>query len=381
MNKETFELAGLIEKFLLEKTSPEEEERMHSLLKREEYKDLLDYYKKTEKVQEKLDFINRIDVDKAWDKVGERKDRKLTFLSNFKYAAVFLIGILFLGYWLSNKGGILFTEEGNDESPIAGVYSDQTILTLANGEEIFLTSDYISRKIGKEVLIEGNDQEIKYSFLTDHPHVEGVHKLHVPHQKMLKVKLGDGTITWLNAQSSISFPIGFDEIRKVSLKGEAFFDVKHDASRPFIVDAENSTVKVLGTKFNVKSSIEKTTTALLEGKVEFFQNDQSEILRPGEGATADGFKLKKVPVDLELITAWKNGMFLFEKSALSEVLDEIGRWYGFEINGAIDELKGKEFSGRIKRDTPIDQLILIIQDVCPVNIQLKERTLEVSVNR
>ncbi|WP_215223041.1 FecR family protein [Echinicola shivajiensis] len=383
MNKETFELASLIEKFLLKKTSPEEENRMHSLLQKKEHKDLLEYYRGAEKVQLKLDYMQSLDVDKAWGNVKKRNKKNTSHhFFNLKYAAVLIFGLLALGYVLlsQNYGFIKWDEEGVEYS--SAVHSDQIILSLSSNKEIPLTADFIKIQDGENVLIEGNEQGISFSLLNSDVKSEVLYQLRVPAKKVLGVSLTDGSQVWVNAQSSLSFNPQFSkEQRKVKLRGEAFFDVKHDPSKPFIVEAENSEVKVLGTKFNVKSSVEKTTTVLLEGKVEFSQNDQNEILRPGEGATADGSKLKKVTVDMDEVMAWKNGVFLFEKSALSEVLDEVGRWYGFEISGAIDELKGKRFSGKIKRDTPIDQVLMIIQDVCPVNIQLKERVLEVSVNR
>ncbi|WP_186756221.1 FecR family protein [Echinicola salinicaeni] len=381
MNKETFELAGLIERFLQKKTSKEEEERLFFLLEKEEYKGLLDYYKKADKVQEKLDFMEGLDVDKAWENVSNRKKRNAFHSSLLKYAAVLVIGLIGLGYGLFYNSSGLFTDfQGDNKNNLFMQSSDHVILSLSDGREIPLTSKNISIKDGEDFFIEGNDQKVSFIQLNPDTKSKGLYQLRVPAQKNLAVTFTDGTEALINAQSQLSFSPDFSSHqRKVVMQGEAFFEVTHDPNRPFIVEAESSLVEVLGTKFNVKSFFGKTNTVLVEGKVKFSQNGQKEILKPGEGAVADGFNLKKTAVDMTQVLAWKNNMFLFEKAALSEVFREIGRWYGVKVSGEMKKLKENQFSGKISRETPLDQVLMIIQDVSPVKLQLKDKTIKVMV--
>ncbi|UCS91873.1 FecR domain-containing protein [Echinicola marina] len=379
MNKELFELADLIAKFLQEKTSEEEESKMFSLLRKEEYKDLLQHYKGGEKIQEKLDFMDRLNIEEAWRKVSESKGSNfIDRLFKFKYAAVLLFGLFFLGYWFY-IGNEPSREDRDSNNRLVIDSKDHVSLTLSSGKKISLSAETVRITDGEEVLIVANNQQIIYKELVNDSKKRLKQHIAVPAGKTIKVKFSDGTNAWLNAQSSVSFLANFDEQqRKVSLKGEGFFEVQHEASRPFIVDTEQSSVKVLGTKFNVKSFKGKATTVLLEGKVELSQNQEKVILKPGEGAEADGFKLKKEAVDVAGAVAWKNGLFLFEKAALSEVLDEISRWYGVRLNGNVDELNDRKFSGKIKRNTSLDEMLLIINDVSGVSLSYENDMIKVN---
>lgn len=175
-----------------------------------------------------------------------------------------------------------------------------------------------------------------------------------PGQKITTI-LPDGTVVKLNSLSSISFPEKFSgKERRVELSGEAFFDVTHDASRPFYVSFRNSEVKVLGTSFNIRTYREETsvTVAVASGRVSFTSTDaQSKvILEPNELVSYDEAENKMVkrtfdPLD---IYGWKDHILYFKNDEFEEIVGELEKWYGVKITYTRDFHSKGTFSGEFE---------------------------------
>jgi transmembrane sensor len=154
-----------------------------------------------------------------------------------------------------------------------------------------------------------------------------------------RVLLPDSTIVWLNANSSIQWTSGFTKnVRQVALKGEASFDVHHDADHPFIVHTDGADIKVLGTCFNVETGSHKTTAnvALLRGKVEIQLKDTTVpklVLLPGEIAnyTTSGNKISKSKADIQLYFSWMKGGFYASDLPLKHVVEKLCSRYGYTV--------------------------------------------------
>lgn len=149
------------------------------------------------------------------------------------------------------------------------------------------------------------------------------------------VKLSDGTKIWLNAASSLKFPLNFTEKeRVVELNGEAYFEVSKE-KRAFKVVANRQEIEVLGTHFNVNAYSDNlfVKTTLLEGSVKLIssQSKQSIILRPGEQGIGLENELLVKNVDVNDVMAWKNGLFIFSNESIHSVMKEISRWYNVEV--------------------------------------------------
>lgn len=149
--------------------------------------------------------------------------------------------------------------------------------------------------------------------------------------------LSDGSKIWLNSESSIRYPVSFDgNERKVEITGEAYFEVAHNASKPFIVTGSGLSVTVLGTKFNVNSYHDQDATkiTLLEGLVKVSHQSQEAFIRPGEQAIVPLSTNEKVKIDkdadIEQVMAWKNGSFQFNGESLEAVMKQLERWYDVE---------------------------------------------------
>lgn len=193
--------------------------------------------------------------------------------------------------------------------------------------------------------------------------------------------LSDGTRVWLNAASSIRFPVAFTgDARNVAVTGEAYFEVARDKAKPFYVKVRDMEVAVLGTHFNVNAYQDEPTikTTLLEGSVKILpdqptQQQEGRVLSPGQQSeVASGINRVK-EADVDQVMAWKNGLFNFNHADLPTVLRQLARWYDidvkFEGNGPT-----RSFHGKITRDLNLSQVINVLQEV-DVKFRIEGKTL------
>lgn len=152
-----------------------------------------------------------------------------------------------------------------------------------------------------------------------------------------KHMLPDGSTVFLNSGSSIEYPKTFDaDTRVVKLKGEAFFQVSKDVNRPFKVLVEDFEVVVLGTSFNVNSTLASPAVALVEGKVLVNARLHRASLELVSGQMAKFDKnqalFTSTTFDVEYVTGWKDGTLMFREATLEEVIERLHVWYGIEIS-------------------------------------------------
>lgn len=194
--------------------------------------------------------------------------------------------------------------------------------------------------------------------------------------EILNITLEDGTKVWINAASSLE-KLNFNEgERRVKLVGEAFFEVAKDSTRPFIVETAEQTVRVLGTKFNLKSyPNQKETLTLVEGKVSTTsQKDNKAILTAGEVITLnDGEILPETFKENNLL--WKEQVFAFEDETLSEVLDKISKWYNVKTSNV--PASDKHISGKIGANASIYQVLNMLSLVSNQQIVLENNVVVV----
>lgn len=193
------------------------------------------------------------------------------------------------------------------------------------------------------------------------------HKIIVPPGRRFSVKLSDGTLVYLNAGSTLKYPKQFSRLdpRRVSLEGEAYFEVSHDSLQPFVVSTDALNIKVLGTKFNHSSysndSIAKTS--LVEGKVAVWKTKDSidpYILKAMEALiyNQNTQSLVKSTVDISLDLAWMDNRLIFRGAPFTEISKKIERYYGVKINNRFSALNNVRFSGEfnIEEESIIDVL-------------------------
>lgn len=193
-------------------------------------------------------------------------------------------------------------------------------------------------------------------------------ELATPLGGIYQITLPDGTKVWLNAGSSLKYPMSFAKNeRRVRLEGEAFFEVTKDSARPFKVLSKGQEIEVLGTAFNVNAYPDNTAikTTLVKGKVKLSnKNRYSEAiyLLPGQQSTnTNNGKIQLANVDTAPFTAWKEGLFYFDETPLSDALQQIGRWYNVEVKYK-GEVPQTHFYGRIKRSKPLREVLDVLEE-------------------
>jgi transmembrane sensor len=243
---------------------------------------------------------------------------------------------------------------------------NRAILTLSNGHTIDL-SNAKNGKLANQgtIAIDKNaDGQIVYNNSTDYSATlnSGLNTATTPRGGQFQLVLADGTKVWLNAASSITFPVAFNgNERRVELHGEAYFEVAHDKQKPFRVVSNGQEVEVLGTHFNINAySDEKAIkTTLLEGSVKISSAGINKMLKPGEQSQVGSGNIRIADVDVNDVVAWKNGLFEFKDDDIKDIMRQLGRWYDVDIKYKGD-LPGREFSGEIPRNVNLSQVLDIL---------------------
>ncbi|MGC4234379.1 MAG: FecR domain-containing protein [Niabella sp.] len=257
------------------------------------------------------------------------------------------------------------------------------ILTL--GDKSTLVLDAMSRGIvarQQDVVVHLEQEQLKYLQETDIKAPVVYNKMTTPKGRRFRVVLADGTKVWLNAGSSISYPVPFAGTeRRVEVSGEAYFDVAPNKKKPFRVVSKNAEVEVLGTQFNFSAYEDQpfVSATLLEGSLRFSSGKEQVLLKPGQQAVksdeVQGLKLVK-NIDSAHVAAWKRGVFDFNNASLQEVLRELSRWYDFEVVYQDAAAPNIVFGGRMGTDLSLSQALKALQ-VMGVKFTLQNKTLYV----
>jgi transmembrane sensor len=251
--------------------------------------------------------------------------------------------------------------------------SNKAILKLADGKTIVLDSaakGLLAKQGGSEVQKTDSGQltytaqekgELAYNTLT------------TPRGGQYQLRLADGTKVWLNAASSITYPVAFSgERRDVTITGEAYLEVAKDAARPFRVQIPNAVgsgspmeIEVLGTGFDVNAYADEPTirTTLVEGSIRVSASGSGTIVQPGQQVeVGEGGKGIRVidHADVDEALAWKNGRFYFHNADLPAIMRQVSRWYDVDIRYA-GEVPAGHYNGKPTRDLSAKQMLKLIE--------------------
>lgn len=278
-----------------------------------------------------------------------------------------------------NKGSILV----HGDLPPGG---NKAVLTLGNGKQIVLNSadNGLLSTQGKTKVIKINKGLLTYRASSGNVVKAGevsYNTVATPRGGFFEIVLPDGSKAWLNALSSIRFPTAFTgKERKVSIKGEVYFEVAQNVSRPFEVSAGEMTIRVLGTHFNIMAyqdeSMVKAT--LLEGSVSVNAGKRSVLLKPGWQAdlSQDG-KVKLVKnSNVDEAVAWKNGVFWFQDDDVQSVMRQLSRWYDVDID-IVGEINDR-FTGSIPRNINFSKVFELLQRTGSIHYKVENSRIIVS---
>lgn len=253
--------------------------------------------------------------------------------------------------------------------------SAAVMLRTASGESVNVGAMSQSRKLANvELLMEDGTLKIEER---RRPEVPVTNTITVAYAATQRVELPDGSHVHLNSGSELEFetPLGVGE-RRVSLRGEGFFEVEADEKRPFVVAARGMEVRAVGTKFNVKAYDDDGYAAatLTQGSVEVTAGGTRERLEPGAQAVwNDALSVRRV--EPAVYTAWTEGMFYFHEQPLGEILRTVARWYDLEMvwQGTVDA--DSSYNGRIPMYSTANDVLRKIEMAGKVRLSLDGRTL------
>ena len=346
-------------------------------------------YAEIKKIRDRTKLLHRDfapDTEHVLKRIKRGRVRQIGFRYWWKYAALFILPLsVALVLWQGMKDEAV--EEHRQFSAVSRPGGERAILKLYNGKTVVLDSTMKSSLIAHEanVRIEMDSNHLLRYSSHDSIEIANANKnneLIIPKGGECQVVLADGTKVWLNSASRLIYPQSFmGKERRVVLSGEAFFDVTHDAERPFVVETSRMNVKVLGTRFNVNDydDNEEVSTTLVNGSVEIVSGDQQAFrLVPGEQAYGKENELEKREVNVRLYTSWIDGKFLFNNTELEEIAKQISRWYDVEIFFSNENVKKVRFTGAIVKFKPLEDLVRMIESTSQVRFSVKGRTIVIS---
>ncbi len=347
-------------------------------------------WKRFEERIEKLRVNERLEILRQWERAKEVSEGKViqdlyiqrkSYVRMWKRVLVAAIVVLIAG-----SVAIWKMKSEKNVPPVAkdiALQNDvlpgtnKALLTLANGSTIMLDS------AGKGTLArQGNMQVVKldsgviaYNGHQGNGSGEMLYNtITTPRGGQYKLILPDGSKVWLNAATVLKYPIAFTGAgRSVELlSGEAYFEVVHEPSQPFMLHVPASrpgdqelAIQVLGTNFDVNAYPDEPATdaSLLKGSVKVMKGSKAVLLHPGEQAEShngSGSITVNSSVNVEGLVAWKDGMFSFDRAGTEAVMRQLARWYDVDISYE-GKVPARQFVGTIPRNVPASDVLKLLE--------------------
>lgn len=316
--------------------------------------------------------LKRFPVWEAWRQAEKRLGRPRKGLRLLveccKYAAVLAI--------LAGGGYFLFRERPLEVKvtkvgmPVFHSGTKGARLILGDGKVVEITKDNRFQLAETDgTIIRKDSAGIVYSPVTSAGDSLVYNKMETLTGMEYTLALSDGSLVYLNAETSVKYPVVFAENeRMVELDGEAYFEVAKDASRPFIVRMNGVDVKVTGTSFNARAyrNEGKVVTTLIEGRVEV----NGKAIVSGEQARYEvgNGDLEVAKVNVEHFVAWKEGYFVFRNERLEDVMRTLARWYKVEYHFMDEASKDVRIGARFGRYNDMTPIIEMLRETELVDV-------------
>lgn len=378
MNKMPANLEKLIAKYLDNQASLNEIDELTEWIEQDENEQIFKQYSEINYAVEYN--MKQFDLDKAKEKLFRkiRRDKNIFYRKKFqnilKYAAVLLI-IVGAGYFYQEYSF-------NSDLPTRVIPKEGSItLELENG-----MIEVINTQSSKEITdsqgnIVGNQKNDLLTYnLNENKEVLVYNTLKVPYGKRFEIQLSDGTKVFLDAGTSLKYPVSFirNHPREVFLNGEAYFDVSEDKDQPFRVNVGALNVEVLGTEFNVQAYTEDQSfdVVLVEGSVKLYQNleDKNKMtIFPGERGVFNR-KEKTITVDevnTTVYTAWRKGELVFRNMTFNNITKKLERHFNVVIINQNKLLSEQVFNASFNNDS-IESVLSYFQDISDLQYEFKD---------
>ncbi len=262
--------------------------------------------------------------------------------------------------------------------------SNKAVLTLEDGRSLTLDQENAYQVDGTEGLVVATQGQGLLHYHEKKTHLEETvyHRLETPKGGEYLLQLADGSRIWLNAGSSLRYPVSFEGLkeRKVELTGEAYFDIAKNKALPFRVVSGAQTVEVMGTHFNVQAYADEPhiRTTLIEGSVAVHVNNEKKILQPGQESLLGGDGRWTIQeADMETAMAWKNGRIYFRDADIRQIMRQVSRWYNIEVRFE-GEIPQRTFNGGLSRNSSLSVLLKILS-LNQVSYELKKKDQQIEL--
>lgn len=378
-------------KSLREVATPAEQQELQAWLDADvRHQELFDSFKDPDTLREAIAFQDGIDIAADWESVQARAtpvagNKRVAWrnMATWAAAAAMLGGIVIVYKWRipEEKDRKIIADQTrtfkNDVLP----GSSNATLQLGNGKTVQL-GDQPSGAIKEAdgTTIDQQTGELVYN-KSDNSHATTLfNTLSTARAGQYQLTLEDGTKVWLNAASSLRFPVHFsNKERRVELTGEGYFEVAANTAKPFKVMVRGIEVLVLGTHFNIGAYGNAVKTTLVSGAVKIQLNDKRAWqLSPGQQASVQEDQVNIAYADTEKATAWKEGIFFFKDDDFKGIMEQVARWYDLDI--AYDGPPPvKRISGNISRQARLSQVLEMLNFVSGANFSINGKKVTVSM--
>jgi hypothetical protein len=315
--------------------------------------------------EERNTFLSESDLEDAenamWasiqDKLSLRQEARIYHINwkKFVSAAAVLIfisiaALITIKYRNQNSTSELVSFKSHDLMP----GSHRAVIIYNNG---------LQRTLNGKVYFAGSDKQ--NDSLATGQQTAKFNTIMTPRGGDYHIILADGTEVWLNAGSSLKYPVSFthQKERVVELTGEGYFQVAHNRSLPFKVKTDEQIVEVLGTHFNINAYHDEPylATTLMSGSIKISGRAGAQIVKPGEQArlTSASSIFTITPTDTVAAMAWTNGFFQFGRADIQDVMRQLARWYDIEVD-YVGDIPEKRFTGKVYRTLKLSEALEIL---------------------
>lgn len=332
-----------------------------------------------------------IDVEKSYNDFIKRNslfyNTTIQVKRIMKYAAMLVLplllaGGLYLGFqkWI-NETGQYIADGSNIEAGKA-----QARLKLSSGEVLSLDNKSGSLQEEDGTVIEFDSAGVSYNY-SGRRVEEKYNQLDIPIGGEFFIVLSDGTRVWLNSKSSLRYPTQFrNDVRRVFLEGEAYFEVADNPLKPFDVVVDDLSVRALGTSFNIMAYEDELfiETSLIEGKVQIFSEELEENkaykLYPSYQARYErsSKNISQERVNTDNIIAWKNGLFVFDNENIETIMQRLSRWYNIDMEFVDLLTDDYHFTGSIRRYENISKILDMLEMTTKLDFMIEGRKIIIS---
>lgn len=336
---------------------------------------------------EKLNQYKNSNAQAAFDAFIEKREKRYSRRRRIgklaRYAAIFILPMLAVAFYYSQRENVEGVEQPQSETNMATIQRNLPVLTLSNGKEMVLYNQELLLEEENGVRISMTEEGGMQYDRADSVGSEMVYNtLTTPSQCDFAFTLADGTRVWMNAKSSLRYPIDFQgKERVVYAEGEIYLEVARDEKHPFFVMLNGMKVEVLGTSFNVNSYADEdyAEVTLVEGHVAAYVEDKSYDLLPSRQLR---WNKENESVDIRTVNvndyiAWKKGQYVFKGRSLEKVAKVLERWYDVEIIFESEKSKETVYTGVINKEENFDAFVLRLRETSSLSCRMESNRLYV----